>query len=284
MGQESYDVLIIGGGVIGSSIAYHLLNDGFEGTVAILEKDPSYEFASTPLSEGGVRQQFIQEVNIRMGLFGIGKLERFDEEMAVDGEPARVELRQRGYLFLGTDANWETLRKEVQVQRSSGVDVELMKPEEVKRLIPDLSLEGLRGASFGRRAETDDSLYPLFGPSAIPDEMHREIPTVMEEELIEEIIEAYGKAAAQARAGGLDGVEIHGGHSSLIAQFMSSWSNHRTDRDGGSRQRRLEFPLRVIQAVRKAVELGQPVGKGSLALEMFGLLPLNDFLQADIQI
>jgi hypothetical protein len=50
------------GRVIGSSIAYHLLSDGFDGTVAILEKDPSYEFASTPLSEGGFRQQFIQEV------------------------------------------------------------------------------------------------------------------------------------------------------------------------------------------------------------------------------
>lgn len=113
---------------------------------------------------------------------------------------------------------------------------------------------------MGRRGETDDSLYPLYGPSALPDEVHREIPAVMEEELIEEIIEAYGKAAARARAGGLDGVELHGGHSSLIAQFMSPWSNQRTDRYGGSREKRLEFPLRVIRAVRKGVGRDFTVG------------------------
>jgi glycine/D-amino acid oxidase-like deaminating enzyme len=53
MESKSYDILIVGGGVIGSSIAYHLLNDGMDGTVAILEKDPTYEFASTPRSIGG---------------------------------------------------------------------------------------------------------------------------------------------------------------------------------------------------------------------------------------
>lgn len=53
MKNKNYDILIVGGGVIGSSIAYHLLNDGMNGTVAILEKDPTYEFASTPRSMGG---------------------------------------------------------------------------------------------------------------------------------------------------------------------------------------------------------------------------------------
>jgi len=48
MEQKAYDILIVGGGVVGSSIAYHLLNDGLDGTIAVLEKDPSYEFASTP--------------------------------------------------------------------------------------------------------------------------------------------------------------------------------------------------------------------------------------------
>ena len=55
---SNYDVLIIGGGVIGSSIAYNLMNDGFNGRVAVFEKDPTYEFSSTTLSAGGIRRQF----------------------------------------------------------------------------------------------------------------------------------------------------------------------------------------------------------------------------------
>ncbi|MGD9411399.1 MAG: FAD-dependent oxidoreductase [Desulfobacterales bacterium] len=106
---------------------------------------------------------------------------------------------------------------------------------------------------MGRSGETDDSRYPLYGPSPIADEIRREPPAAMDVELIEEIIEAYGKAAARAREGGLDGVEIHGGHSSLVAQFMSPYANQRTDAYGGSRKKRLEFVMRVSRAIRKNV-------------------------------
>ena len=106
---------------------------------------------------------------------------------------------------------------------------------------------------MGRSGETDDSRYPLYGPSAIADEIRREPPAAMDVELIEEIIEAYGKAAARAREGGLDGVEIHGGHSSLVAQFMSPYANQRTDAYGGSRKKRLEFVMQVSRAIRKNV-------------------------------
>jgi len=106
---------------------------------------------------------------------------------------------------------------------------------------------------MGRSGETDDSRYPLYGPSPIADEIRREPPAAMDLELIEEIIEAYGKAAARAREGGLDGVEIHGGHSSLVAQFMSPYSNQRTDAYGGSRNKRLEFVMQTIRAIRKNV-------------------------------
>jgi mycofactocin system FadH/OYE family oxidoreductase 2 len=106
---------------------------------------------------------------------------------------------------------------------------------------------------MGRSGETDDSRYPLYGPSPIADEIRREPPAAMDVKLIGEIIEAYGKAAARAREGGLDGVEIHGGHSSLAAQFMSPYANQRTDAYGGSREKRLEFVMQVIRAIRKNV-------------------------------
>ena len=113
---------------------------------------------------------------------------------------------------------------------------------------------------MGRSGETDDSRYPLYGPSPIADEIRREPPAEMDVELIEEIIEAYGKAAARAREGGLDGVEIHGGHSSLVAQFMSPYANQRTDAYGGNRKKRLLFVKQVIQAVRKNVGRDFTVG------------------------
>jgi glycine/D-amino acid oxidase-like deaminating enzyme len=106
MTQQTFDILIIGGGIMGSSIAYHLKKDGFEGTVAVFEKDSTYEFSSTTLSAGGVREQFSTEVNIRISQYSIDFYEKFDEAMAVNGEKAHAEFRQRGYLFLASETNW----------------------------------------------------------------------------------------------------------------------------------------------------------------------------------
>jgi glycine/D-amino acid oxidase-like deaminating enzyme len=149
--NASFDVLIVGGGIIGSSIAYHLLNDGFNGSVAVFEKDPTYEFSSTALSAGGIRQQFSTEVNIRISRYGADFYETFDETMAVDGERAHSEFHQRGYLFLANERNWPLIRKHYDFQKSLGVDVVLLSIEEALKIVPHLNPEGLVGASFGPR-------------------------------------------------------------------------------------------------------------------------------------
>lgn len=150
--KKNYDVLIMGGGIMGSSIAYHLAKEGFGGKIAVLEKDPSYEFSSTCLSLAGFREQFTLEVSIKMAMYGIDKAESFDEEMAVGGEPANISFEQTGYLILANSDDELTKLKSInQLQRKLGARTEILTPEEIQRLIPEINLESITGGSFGHR-------------------------------------------------------------------------------------------------------------------------------------
>jgi FAD-dependent oxidoreductase domain-containing protein 1 len=149
--MEKADVVIIGGAVMGSSIAYNLLNDGFDGKVLVLERDPTYEHSSTALSVGGVRQQFGTKVNIDIARYSVPFYEKFDELMEVEGEGPHADFRQRGYLFLGRKEKWPVMKRLHEFQISQGVDVRLLKPHEIPDIIPHINLEGVVGATFGPR-------------------------------------------------------------------------------------------------------------------------------------
>ena len=146
--DQTFDVIIIGGGVMGSSLAYHLANDGFRGRIAVLEKDPTYERASTTLSVGGIRRQFSTEVNIRICQYSLSFYKEFGERMEVEGERPEIDFKPRGYLFLGNEKNWPLLVKHQAFQRSLGVETQLLNIDETLRIIPDLNTEDLVGSSF----------------------------------------------------------------------------------------------------------------------------------------
>lgn len=97
-------------------------------------------------------------------------------------------------------------------------------------------------------------------PSPIPCPMKKEIPHELTIDEIKDIVEKYGDAALRAKKAGYDGVEIHGSHGYLVAEFISSFSNKRTDRYGGCLANRLRFPLEIIENVRKKVGPDFPVG------------------------
>ena len=100
MTNHSYDVLIVGGGVMGCSIAYHLMKAEPKLKVLVIERDPSYEYASTTLSMGGVRIQFSLKENILISLYTQKTLRHFEEEMAVEGDKPDIGFHREGYLFL----------------------------------------------------------------------------------------------------------------------------------------------------------------------------------------
>ncbi|SDJ13637.1 NAD(P)/FAD-dependent oxidoreductase [Natribacillus halophilus] len=142
------DIIIIGGGVIASSIAYNLLNDGYEEEILIFEKDRTYEFSSTPRSVGGIRQLFTTDINIQISQFSHQVYKNFADTMAANDEKAEIDFKQRGYLLLGTEANIPYLNEHLKVQHKHGVPSELLNKEDLLNIIPELNTDDLAGGLF----------------------------------------------------------------------------------------------------------------------------------------
>src|SRR5688572_29445785 len=102
---DGYDVVIVGGAAMGSSLAYHITADaGFDGRVLVVEKDQTYRRSASALSAASIRQQFSSEVNIRISLHGIRFLREIARHLAVEGEAPDIALREGGYLYLASEA------------------------------------------------------------------------------------------------------------------------------------------------------------------------------------
>jgi sarcosine oxidase subunit beta len=139
---RSAEIVIIGGGVIGLSIAYHLAARGCR-RVCVLERDLIGQGA-TAKATGGIRQQFSSEINIRLSQESLKCFERFEEEMGCS-----ADFRQVGYLFLASsEMDWAWLQEAATLQRRLGVPVEFLTPEEAWRLVPGLRIDDLLGATF----------------------------------------------------------------------------------------------------------------------------------------
>ena len=102
------------------------------------------------------------------------------------------------------------------------------------------------------------SKLPVWAPSTVAN--YNEPPQALERDQIGEIVDHFARSAANAAAGGFDGIEIHGAHGYLIHEFLSPRSNHRTDEYGGDLENRMRFCVEVLEAVRAAV--GESVAVG----------------------
>jgi len=149
MNQElptTADAVIIGGGVMGTSTAYHLARKGAKNVV-LLEREPFFGVMSTGQCAGGIRHQFSSEINIRLSIESIRMMERFPEEMGQD-----IDLRFIGYFFLLTkDEDLAVFRKNVALQHSLGVMTEWLEPDDIARRVPFVNLEGVQAATVYER-------------------------------------------------------------------------------------------------------------------------------------
>ena len=144
--KRTADVVIVGGGCMGASVAYHLARHGVTNVV-LVEREQMLGTGSTGRNAGGVRHQFSNEANIRLSLESIALLERFADEV---GQP--IDFHQDGYLFLlASDSSVDTFRRNVALQRSLGVEVQWLDAGEAERLAPGLDAAGVAGATFCAR-------------------------------------------------------------------------------------------------------------------------------------
>ena len=142
-------IVVIGGGITGSSTAYHLARAGAADQVTVVEPDPTYENAATPRSLGGIRVLFSIPENIRMSLYGHEIYGNFPSLMAVEGEPAPIDFRPYGYLIMTEQAEEARMLAEIrEVQLAEGAEVELLDAAAVTQRVPSLNVDDLRAALF----------------------------------------------------------------------------------------------------------------------------------------
>ena len=152
--DRTFDVVIVGGGVIGSSIAYFLSADpGFNGTIAVVERDPRYLASSSSLSTSAIRQQFGSPPNIAMSAFSIDFMRRVGDLLAVDDMPIDIGLREPGYLILALPEQADLLRRKHDTQRAMGIDVELLDRDAIAARAPWINTDDIELASYGRSGE-----------------------------------------------------------------------------------------------------------------------------------
>src|SRR5512147_1949748 len=144
--KRAADVVVIGGGCMGASVAYHLARLGITDVV-LVEREAMLGTGSTGRNAGGVRHQFSHAANIRLSIESIRLLERVQEEV---GYPA--DLHQDGYLFLlSSPASEGIFLQNVALQRQLGVEVDWLSPTDAARLAPGVNVDGVMAATYCRR-------------------------------------------------------------------------------------------------------------------------------------
>lgn len=161
--DDTYDVIMVGGGLMGCATAYYLMRADDRLKVAIIEMDPTYEKASTSLSDGNMRVQFNIKENVQISQYGLEVVESFAEAMAVDDDRPDVAFRRHGNLFLVDGAGREEAEQGLALQKDLGCQVEWLTPDEIKQCYPLCNPVGCVGGTFGWQDGVMDPWAVLMG-------------------------------------------------------------------------------------------------------------------------
>ena len=148
--MEHVDIAIVGGGAVGSATAYYLKKHGFSGSVAIIEKDTTYQFGCTGRSLGGLRQQFSTPENIELSKFGLRLIRNLKQEFGPDAD---VSFHENGYLIMASKEGLPILQENHRIQLANGADNIILKGEDLTTRFSWLVGDGVAGGCFGLSGE-----------------------------------------------------------------------------------------------------------------------------------
>ncbi|MBX9454146.1 MAG: FAD-binding oxidoreductase [Mesorhizobium sp.] len=148
--MASTDIVIIGGAIVGASIAWSLREEGFAGSIALIERDPQFTCSATTLSAASIRQQFSIAENIRLSRFTLGLFRELKKHF---GDDADIGFREKGYLILAGPEGGSILEANHAVQLAEGADIVLEDAETLQKRFAWLSGEGLSAGAYGRSGE-----------------------------------------------------------------------------------------------------------------------------------
>ena len=165
-GNSTYDVIIVGGGIMGSTTAYYLTRRDPQLKVAVIERDPAYTRASTTLSMVNARIQFNLKQNVQISQYAFDVLARFEDEMTVNGNRPSIAYHREGNLFLHTPDAEADARAAMAMQAELGCQIAWWTPGEVKDHYPLYEPSDVVGATFGAEDGHFDAYAVLMGYKA----------------------------------------------------------------------------------------------------------------------
>jgi len=148
--HDKYDVIIIGGAIMGSSTAWFLSqNPDFNGTILVVEKDQKYEFCSTAHTTSCIRQQFSTTLNVEISQFAANFINNFQEYMDNDIRVPKLTINSFGYMYLAADESFaKKLRNNQKIQAAAGAATQILTPEEIKLRYPFYRVEDIKLGSI----------------------------------------------------------------------------------------------------------------------------------------
>jgi glycine/D-amino acid oxidase-like deaminating enzyme len=245
----SHDVVIVGGGAMGSATAYHLGLLAPDLDVAVVEKDPSYEHCSTLRSDGNLRVQFNLEENVRMSLYMFDLLDSFAEQMAIGDWRPDPAPRHHGNLFLSDEEGREAAQAGIDLQRSLGCDVEWLEPDEIAARWPDYRTSGEAGVVGGVFGPRDGPI----DPTAVLEGLRRNAERLGATYLADEVVEVVSDGERVTGVRLASGEDIETG---VVVNCAGGWSA------GLAASAGVEIPVEPVMRTVYVVET--PLDVGSL--------------------